>query len=319
MNNFRKSIGSFLAFMLLSSLTFAQSSTETASDNERKPKNKRNMTEKISSQNEAISQVYNFDISLSNVGDLDLDFDIAEASQMGKYYGLFIGIEKYQDKNIKSLDKPVQDARELRKVLTDLYSFELENTYLLENPNLKDILDKLKEISQKATPNDNVLIFYAGHGKADTKAGVGYWLPGDARNDDESSFFSNSVLRDYINRIDSKHTLVVADACFSGALFTTRSTSSMSNAPNIIKKMYSDNSRRAFTSTALTEAVDNSVFLEYIIRELRRNKDIYLAAENLYHAVKENVINHGVNQNPQYGAINGTKDAGGSFVFIRKK
>jgi hypothetical protein len=318
MDYFRKPLFFVLAWAMLTTWAVAQTSSENA-DNERKPKKKRDVNEKINSQSEAVSQVYDFDISLTNIGDLDLDFDIAEASQMGKYYGLFIGVEKYQDKNIKTLDKPVQDARELRKVLTDLYSFELENTYLLENPTLKDILDKLKELSQKVTPNDNVLIFYAGHGKADTKAGVGYWLPIDARNNDESSFFSNSVLRDYINRLDSKHTLVVADACFSGALFTTRSTAAMSNAPNIIKKMYSDNSRRAFTSTALTEAVDNSVFLEYIVRELRRNKDVYLAAENLYHSVKENVINHGVNQNPQYGAINGTKDSGGSFIFIRKK
>jgi len=33
---------------------------------------------------------------------------------------------------------------------------------------------------------------------------------------------SNSVLRDYLREINSKHTLLITDACFGGSIFKTR-------------------------------------------------------------------------------------------------
>ncbi len=65
-----------------------------------------------------------------------------------------------------------------------------------------------------------MLIFYAGHGHRGEEMNQGYWLPRDAKGDNNSNWLSNSDLTDQLKVIDSKHTLVISDACFSGGILT---------------------------------------------------------------------------------------------------
>ena len=40
--------------------------------------------------------------------------------------------------------------------------------------------------TQKLTPNDSVIVYYAGHGHFDDDTGEGYWLPKEAAVDDDT-------------------------------------------------------------------------------------------------------------------------------------
>ena len=131
-----------------------------------------------------------------------------------KYYGLIIGVNNYEDIMITSLDNPVQDAQKLYDVLTTGYTFDKENIQFIKDAKREDIIKSLDNLSRKMTPNDNLLIFYAGHGWWDPDANNGYWLPSDARRDSKTEWFRNSSLVDYLQEIKSKHTLLIADACF---------------------------------------------------------------------------------------------------------
>jgi hypothetical protein len=234
----------------------------------------------------------------------------------GKYYALLIGVSKYVDDRL-NLDNPVKDAQKIKKLLTESYSFEPDNAIVLENPTRGDIFSALYKLRTKISVNDNLFIFYAGHGYWDEKIKQGYWWPRDADASDPSNWLSNSDLREQLRGISSAHTLLVSDACFSGGLFRTRDPN-MKTASIDYQMLYKLPSRRAITSGTLTAVPDNSVFVEYFLKRLAQNTDPFLPAQQLFNNLRLAVINNSATV-PQEGVIAETGDEGGDFIFLKKK
>lgn len=132
------------------------------------------------------------------------------------YRALIIGVSNYEHNGprLPNLDEPVNDAKKVQEVLTKKYSFDKENITFLKNPTREDIINSLDKLANVSNEKDNVLIFYAGHGFYDEGKGFGYWLPADAKTESRSRWIANSTIKDYIGAIKSKHTLLLADACF---------------------------------------------------------------------------------------------------------
>jgi hypothetical protein len=235
----------------------------------------------------------------------------------GKYFALLIGVQEYRDKSINPLSEPLGDVEKIRSQLATRYTFEPQNIIVLKNPVRTAIMDKFDELSHRVTKQDNLLIFYAGHGYWDEQFKQGYWLPSDARKDNRGEWISNGTIVDYIRGIQSNHTLLIADACFSGGIFQTRSA--FSDAPPAIEEMYKLSSRKAITSGTLKEVPDRSVFVEYLTKRLSDNNEPYLTSEQLFVSFRTAVINNSpIKQVPQYGEIRESGDEGGDFVFIKK-
>jgi len=233
----------------------------------------------------------------------------------GGYYALLIGIDKYNDPEIPDLDNPINDATRLEKILLSKYTFQENQIKLLKNPTSEELIIALDELAHKITPDDNLLIFYAGHGWFDEKANIGYWLPSDAKQVNKAAWFRNSTLCDYLREIDSKHTLLIADACFGGSIFKTRAA--FPDANKAINMIYELKSRKAMTSGTLTEVPDRSAFVKYLLERLDENTEKYLTSEQLFSSFRMAVINNS-DVVPQYGEIYNVGDEGGDFVFIRK-
>ncbi len=236
----------------------------------------------------------------------------------GHYFALLIAVSDFaSNSGIKSLDYPLQDAERVLQLLTSHYTFEPANVTFLRNPNRATIIRTLDDLSQKLTEQDNLLIFYAGHGYWDNRINQGFWFPSDARRDDRAEWLSNSTLRDYISGIRTKHTLLVADACFSGGIFKTRAA--FEQSPRAIQDLYKLPSRNAITSGSMTEVPDKSVFVAYFLKRLKENREAYLSAETLFSSMRKAVINNSPNaQIPQYGEIREVGDEGGDFIFVRR-
>lgn len=244
---------------------------------------------------------------------------VAEQSKGGKYYALIVGIGDYADPKIEDLKNPVSDAQQLYNVLTKQYNFSRKNVIFLRNPTRADLVNTLDAVQKLVKEEDNFLMFYAGHGYWDKRINTGYWLPADAKKASTANWFRNSTMRDYIASIKAKHTLLIADACFSGGIFQTRGLMD-SDAPTAIKELYRSPSRTALTSGSLSEVPDESVFLKYLIKRLTENQRDYLSAEKLYSSIKEKVIGESPNhQRPKYGVISQSGDEEGDFIFIKKK
>jgi hypothetical protein len=231
-----------------------------------------------------------------------------------RYYALLIGVNEYADPAMTNLDEPINDANKLYAVLTQEYSFPENQITLLKNPKRSDIIKQLDNYEKTLTEKDNLLIFYAGHGTWNSKVNKGYWLPSDAQLNNTSNWIRNSTISGYISGIPSRHTLLIADACFSGGIFKTRS---ISESPESIQRIYELPSRKAMTSGILSEVPDKSVFIEFFTKRLIENEEKYITAEQLFYSFKPAVINNSENI-PQYGTIKNAGDEGGDFIFMRK-
>jgi len=97
-----------------------------------------------------------------------------------KYYALIIGEENYIDKSIQKLDNPINDCSKLYNILTTNYTFNEENIIFLKNPSRSVIIETFELLVNSLGSNDNLLIFYAGHGVWDSQLSKGFWLPSDA-------------------------------------------------------------------------------------------------------------------------------------------
>ncbi|MTI41214.1 caspase family protein [Fulvivirga lutimaris] len=235
----------------------------------------------------------------------------------GNYYALLIGNSDYED-NTLDLDQPDKDIKALKKVLTTQYSFEEKNVVLLESADRETIFKTMYKYRTQLTSNDNLLIFYAGHGYWDERVQQGYWWPTDARPNNPSNWLSNSDLKEQIKALNTAHTLLISDACFSGGIFKTRgSTNDIRSASADIQLLYRMPSRRAMTSGTKTTVPDNSVFFKYLIKYLLENEDKYLSSSNLFNKVRKSVLNNSLTV-PQEGVIMDTGDEGGDFIFIKK-
>jgi hypothetical protein len=234
----------------------------------------------------------------------------------GKYFALIIGISNYSDPLINTLDKPIKDAEMFYNTLITRYIFEKENVKFLRDATMSDMVTALDYFADVVRPIDNFLIFYAGHGVWNAASGIGFWLPSDARKNSTLNWFRNSALRDYLREINSKHTLLITDACFGGSIFKTRNAFMGDDVA--IYKLYELPSRKAMTSGTLTEVPDQSAFLKYMIDRLGKNNERYLSSEQLFSSFRIAVINNS-NVIPQFGEIKDVGDEGGDFIFILRK
>jgi hypothetical protein len=230
------------------------------------------------------------------------------------YYGLLIGINRYKDPGFNDLKEPINDCRNLYKILHENYFFKEENLILLENATRSEMIRTLGQLAEKITPEDNLLIFFAGHGTMDEKSENGYWLPSNADRNDKSDWVRNSTILDILQEINSRHTLVIADACFSGAILTNRSPN---RAEEFAYKQYYDlPSRKAMTSGTNTVVPDRSPFAKYLLEHLEKNTQTFLTSQELFNSFNLAVINNS-KALPQFGNIEDVGDQGGDFIFFR--
>lgn len=237
-----------------------------------------------------------------------------ETNQPRKYYALIIGVNEYSDLDIKPLNEPIKDATLLKNVLSEKYNFKNSDITFLKNPTFEDMTVAFDSLINKITAADYLLIFYAGHGDLDQKTKIGYWLPSDATRRNSAKWFRNSMLVENIGAINSKHTILISDACFSGGIFKTRGLDN--NASTGINNLMRLPSRKAMTSGALTTVPDKSVFMKYLIKYLQENHNQYLPSADLYYSIRMAMKNN-ADTVPQYGEIQNVGDEGGDFVFFQ--
>lgn len=233
-----------------------------------------------------------------------------------KFYAIIVGVDQYDDSEIIDLDNPVNDAKRFYNVLIDNYSYKKEDVVVMSNSTKDEFLIQLDRFSEILNEEDNLLVFFAGHGYWDENFSEGYWFLRDSKKNARRTWLANNTIQSYLRGIKAKNILLIADSCFSGSIFKGRSVG-IENA-SAISEIYDTPSRKAMTSGNLSEVPDNSVFIEFLIKRLSENQQKFLTAGDLFSKLKIAVINNSVNaQIPQFGTITATGDEGGGFLFVR--
>ena len=234
--------------------------------------------------------------------------------EYGNYHALLIGNNNYDD--LTNLRTAVSDVQAIANLLEVDYGF---NVIKLENAGRSEILRAISRLRSEIGENDNVLIYYAGHGYLDPGADEGYWLPSDAERDDQSNWILTSRVVSSIRAMQAKHVMVVADSCFSGTI--TRAIKIDQRTPDYLQQIVKAKSRTALTSGGLEPVMDggggrHSVFANAFISLLESN-DSVIDGSQLFADLRRKVMDNST-QTPQYGNIHQAGHDGGDFVFVRQ-
>jgi uncharacterized caspase-like protein len=232
----------------------------------------------------------------------------------GNYYALVIGNNDYR--SLPKLKTAVNDSVAIARLLQDEYRFQ---TTLLTDATRGQILRSLNDYRKMLGKNDNLLIYYAGHGWLDSAADEGYWLPIDATRDDPVNWIANSSITAAIKAINAKHVMVVADSCYSGKLMRGVSVREKSTG-GALEKLAGRRTRVVMSSGGLEPVADagigdHSIFSAALIEALNRNKGI-LNGTQLFEQVRKPVMNN-ADQTPEYADIHKAGHDGGDFLFVR--
>lgn len=232
----------------------------------------------------------------------------------GTYHALVIGNDMYR--SLPRLGTAVGDAEAVAKTLERNYNF---NVRLLTNATEEDIIGALTDMRRGLGWNDNLLIYYAGHGWYDQDAEQGYWLPVDASEDNQAHWISNADITNALKALKAKHILVVADSCYSGTL--ARSANISLRGIDYIERIVKKKARTVLTSGGLEPVLDaggegHSVFAHAFLAALDENDGV-MDGQELFRRLRDPVVANAP-QTPEYGEIRGAGHDGGDFIFVRR-
>jgi len=239
----------------------------------------------------------------------------------GRFYALIIGINNYR--HLPPLQTAVNDAKEVDRILQREYGF---TTTLLLNADRAEIMNGFNEVREQLTAEDNLLIYYAGHGEFDKDVNKAYWLPVDAQPDNDTNWIIVDNITTNIRRMASKHILIVADSCYSGTLTRSALTklTSAQEKQKFLKKMLDRPSRTLMASGGNEPVADgggsgHSIFARVFLNSLASAGGTPFTAEQLFHGYIKEAVAGQAQQVPQYDVIKNSGHAGGDFVFIRRR
>ncbi|MBX3705331.1 MAG: caspase family protein [Pseudomonadales bacterium] len=265
----------------------------------------------------------------------DLELELAPAAAVnpsavaaapiirGGYHALLIANNAYR--HLPNLNSPIPDVERIDRILREQYGF---STRVLHNATRYDTLSALNELRARLTPDDNLLIYYAGHGELDQDNMRGHWLPVDAESDSTANWLSNVDVTDILNVIRARQVLLVVDSCYSGTL--TRSSLTRletgltpEEQATWLHLMATKRARVVLTSGGLAPVLDfgggvHSVFARAFIEALETNEDLLLG-RSLYQAVAARVAHaaagYDFEQIPQYAPISRAGHESGDFIL----
>lgn len=225
---------------------------------------------------------------------------------------VLFGINGYKDP-IPELGTPVFDVEGIADVLKSRYGYE---TRVLKNVGKAGIIGALNAVAAEATPEDSVLLFYAGHGYLMEETNMGYWIPIDASVKTAAGWISNTDISKLLAAISARQLILVSDSCFSGSLTKEQKvTGGVSNSESVLQRR----SVLALSSGGEEPVSDagkegHSIFAWSFINTLQTTKGIAPGYE-VYRIVHGQVMKD-FPQEPQYGAVvSAGHTAGGEYIF----
>lgn len=235
---------------------------------------------------------------------------------MGKTWVVFIENADY--KSFSSLDGPTKDVTMMKSAFA---KYKIHNVVHKKNMT-KAQLERFFSIELRDLVKSNrvnsLLVWYAGHGKYINESG--YWIPTDAKRDDEFTYFNINNLKAGMQSYskDITHTLVVTDACESGPSFYQAMRSSEEDKSCNDWQATKFKSSQVFSSAGYELATDNSQFTKTFANTLTSNPNSCIPIETVVTKVKTAVSKDGSNQKPKFGKIAGLEDENGTFFFMKK-
>lgn len=238
-----------------------------------------------------------------------------------KDYALIFATDRYD--HWSDLVNPIDDAHALAKILRENYKFEVE---IVENANVEEVWSTLRSYNERNfNPQDQLMVFFAGHGHYDETFGEGYVVASNSLKNDvaKTTYISHNRLRGVIDNIPNDHILLAMDVCFGGTLdpVLARSRSLQSytvSVSDMLIRKFDKRTRKYLTSGGKEYVSDgipgrHSPFMSKLLQSLGSlgGEDRVLTMSE----IKSSMEN--LSQVPRFGSF-GSDEALSDFVFIAK-
>jgi WD40 repeat protein len=279
---------------------------------------------------------------MSKFRDIDSDIETHEGAinpRPRRTRLMLIGIDQYQ--HWTSLDYPVSDCQGFFRVLQEHYGFteqDLIHTHQRplfdEEATVEMVFDELYRLSdtdENGEPiictDENLIIYFAGHGYLNEIVDEGYWIPIDApalvknqigklvpaRPSDLKKFISVSEVAKNLSSIKAHHIVLIVDACFPQTFARMPVDVPPGGDPNDPEEKPS---RWVLTSGRLQEVADRSPFAEALRDLLESNDKPKVSVVKLGADVMDR-LSDSDRQNAWSGSLTENRYDGGEFFFYR--
>jgi len=265
-------------------------------------------------------------------GDFGSNEGIRIASKdFGRYYALVIGNQNYE--RMEDLASPISDVTRIAQVLEQKYGFTVQ---LVQDANDVTVLEAMNNLNAVVGPEDNLLIYYAGHGsrRGSGEFETGFWLPVNAdRPPVDTYWVPTEQITSHMGTFKAKRVLIVADSCYSGILADDPGMRMILSgdqrvflSDGFVDRRFPKKSRLLVSSGGDRPVLDtsgngNSVFANAFIEELESNNGL-LTTPALFLKVRDRVseaaARQDFDQEPEIKAIKRAGHEVGDFFFIPK-
>jgi len=233
----------------------------------------------------------------------------------GNNYLFTIAIDAYE--HCGKLQNARKDAEDLIDCLMKHYRFDEPQLFTLfdEAATKEHIFAGFRKLAELLGPNDNLLVYFSGHGHFDDVLKEGYWIPVEAHYASITDYISYSYLLKAIKAIQARHILVIADSCYSGGIFVDPGRRS-----NISIDRFERDPSRWMLASGRNEVVpdgqgeSNSPFARQLLDTLENYASVGIRTSSLIEKVVTATI-HNSPQTPIGRPLYGVGDKGGEFVF----
>lgn len=241
-----------------------------------------------------------------------------------KDYALIFATDKYDQWD--NLVNPVNDGQSIAGILKEKYGFQTE---VIINSTSDEILAKIYDYNtKKFNPQDQLFVFFAGHGSFDETLGEGYIVATNSLKNDKgrSSYISHILMRERLNNIKCQHIFLMMDVCFGGTidpiLAKARAGEDLDEATDkqyLVKKL-TKTTRKYLTSGSKEYVADgvpgkHSPFAEKFILAL---KEIGGGTGRILSLIELRTYFLKLASEPRFGSF-GKDDPASDFVFVAKK
>jgi hypothetical protein len=234
---------------------------------------------------------------------------------MGKTWVVFIENSNYE--TFASLEGPTQDVALMKSALTNYKIDKIIHKKDMTKQEMEEFFNVELKNQVLANHVNSVLFWYAGHGKLIYE--TGYWVPIDARRDDESTYFNTNFLKKSLQSYenDLTHILVISDACESGPTFyqAMRNFNQERSCDDLNASQ--SKSSQVFSSAGYDLAVDESQFTRTFANTLANSSATCIPIESIVKSVTM-ALEKNNQKKPKFGKIEGLTDNDGTFFFISK-
>ena len=245
--------------------------------------------------------------------------EAAALPQISRKVALLIGVDDYRDPGIPKLANAVKDADAVARLLESQLGYE---TVVLRNPTKRELIAALNKAALAISPNDSMVVYYAGHGWVVEKTNLGYWQLADSDANNPETWLSNTDIGKLVGQLGASQVALISDSCYSGSLVSNEriraSTGSVDPSQLLATRSVVVMSSGGNEPVADAGKNGNSPFAWHLMKNLGGLAE-WQPGGNVFERVRFGVARE-LPQRPKYGAyLAAGHSSGGDYLFERRQ